>query len=195
MAGLLIYYNVRMSKIITTDDLRTEIGKDLTAMGAVVVDGVNSYIESTTGRTWGEEAEEVERHDFRPTVYLRNMDVTQIISVKTGYPQQTQTSLTSDSYYWTRQGKLVLALAGCPQFVADYLEVDYKHQASVPQDLKLAALALAAEIYNWANTGQRDPSRVTVGSYTIDYSNRKNSSQTTSDTYVAVIKSYRKQRV
>jgi hypothetical protein len=66
----------------------------------------------------------------------------------------------------------------------------------VPEDLKLAALGIAAGFYNWASSEQKEIVSAQVGSYRVDYagSARGGDQSTTSDANCAVISSYATKR-
>jgi hypothetical protein len=195
-----------MSDIITIDDLNSYMNKDLTAAVAQqVVDAVNAYIESKTGRCWGETKTATERYDGSRSIWLRHQDVISITSIKTGYPGQAQDTYDPAGYYVNSLGRLTFNsspsgfYAGRSSGAAygDWLEATYVYGvAEVPEDLKLAALGIAAGFYNWATTEQKEIVSAQVGSYRVNYagSSTSGTTGTTSDTNWAVINSYATKR-
>ena len=182
-----------MSNIITTDDLNTYTGNTLdTGRASQVVAAVNQYIETRTGRVWGDTKSVTETHDAASVVFLNNMDVTAVSQVKLGYPNDTGTVQDSDSYNFNSSGRLVLN-GGRSGFNAyrDYVSVTYTHGVTpVPDDLKLAALSLASDFYNFGSDGQKELSSESIGSYSLTY--RSGKSSEVGGTYWNVIDSYRK---
>ena len=95
-----------MSKIFTTSDLNTYTGKTLdSARAQQVVSAVNSFIETRTGRCWGETRQVTETYDLRSTNYLRHMDITDVSAVKFGRGDE-QVTADTDRYFWNKTGRL-----------------------------------------------------------------------------------------
>lgn len=196
-----------MSQIITIDDFTTYLNKDVTpAVAQQVVDAVNAYIERRTGRCFGETKTITERLDWSRAVYLGHQDVVTVTSVKSGFPGQEQTTLEAGSYYSNPLGRLTMY--GNPTIftasrgaLTDYLEVTYTYGVApdeVPEDLRLAALGLAAGFYNWASEGNKDIVETQVGSYRVRYAGAvsgNDQSKGTSDANFAVINSYATKRI
>jgi len=196
-----------MSKVITPDDLKTFKGGTALKGGIAtqVCDAVNTYIEQATGRSWGEEEEVTERAHSGRSVWLSHMDVKTITSIKTGYPNETQNTVNASDYYVTENGRIEFTGgAYVSRSIANYLEIVYTHGVAadkIPQDLKLAALSLAAQFYNWATNNQQEIVASSVGSYRLQYagsvrgSNVADRSKNTADAMWSIIDSYRLRRV
>lgn len=198
-----------MSNIITTTELSAYMNKTLnSAIAGQVVAAVNKWIETRTHRTWGVPVADLvditERRDWARNIYLRNQDIVAVTSVKLGYPGGTQHTLTSDSYSWDEIGRISLFTGSqillSPLNGRDYVEVTYTHGvAEVPEDLKLAALGVAAGFYNYAVNNQGDVSSAQVGSYRLTYRQQtdgtKNPANNTNDFNWSIIDSYKLQRM
>lgn len=188
-----------MSKIITASDLNSYTGKTLDAGRAqVIVDAVNAYIENRTGRCWGEvKTVTDEVHDIRSTTYLRKMDVTGVTTVKYGRGTG-QVTAPADNYVWNASGRVnaylpIAYTASSPRAYIDGLTVTYTYGVmEVPDDLKLAALSLAADSYNHAASEQKDVKSTSVGSYSVTYATGEATSS--GARYMSVIDSYRMRR-
>lgn len=182
--------------VITTAELDTYTGKTLDAgRAAQVVGAVNQYIDNKTGRVWGETASGTEDHDLTPVVFLENQDVLTVDSVELGYPNETATTMDDEDYYFNGLGRLVLS-NGRMRFAPrrDYVHVTYTYgNPTVPDDLKLAALSLAADLYAYAETEQVEVASESIGSYRLEYRNGK--STVTGGTYFSIIDRYRTRRV
>src|SRR4051794_5672607 len=98
-----------MSKIITSEDLGSYMNKTL-AMGEAepVVNAVNQWIESRTGRCWGETKQVTQRFDYKRTVWLRHMDVVSIDGVQVGVPHETPADLDAEDYFYSDLGRLTV---------------------------------------------------------------------------------------
>ena len=159
-----------MSNIFTATDLNTFTGKTLTSSIAnQVVLGVNQWIEQRTHRSWGATNTVTERYDWASVIWLRHPDVTAITSVKLGFPGQTQSTIDPTGYFNNSFGRLTMYW-GQPHGISarhnDFMEIIYSYGvATVPDDLKLAALGIAAVIYNFAINDQQNVVAATVGSY------------------------------
>lgn len=202
-----------MSQVITIDDLTAYSPTAIdSGRGQLVVDAMNQWVETRTNRVWGTSVTVTERYDWGKTLWLRHQDVTAITSIKVGWPNQTQTTLDPTGYFFNNFGRVTLLMqalgnlggantVGSP-FYNDYLEVIYTYgNASVPDDLKMAVLAIAANFYNWAQNGQRDVSAVSVGSYSVQYASKRQTSSgtaepatNTADANWSIIDSYRQRR-
>lgn len=163
-----------MSKIITIEQLKSVNRQVDDAVGALVVAAVNSWIETATGRCWGETTAATELHDAAGVVWLNHMDVKAVTSVKTGYPNATsRKTLEPSSYYCTPEGRLVLhrySQRALPPSTTDYIEVEYTYGvAEAPGDLVLAGLGIATNYYEYVSAGGREVTRAQVGSYTLQY--------------------------
>lgn len=207
-----------MSQVITIDDLTTYMPSTTLDAGTaqIIVDGANSWVETQTGRCFGETKQVAERYDWKNNVWLRHMDVISIDDVTVGFPNQTQSTLDAAGYYFNPLGRLtILGWTDNTAYsrYSDLLSVEYTYgyhvlgfqenetTPIVPDDLKQAVLGIAAGFYNWAINGQRDIASVQVGSYQIAYTNKRTSAgstpdeaTSTSDANWAVISSYKLRR-
>lgn len=185
-----------MSIIITTQELDAYTGKALdAARSAQMVAAVNKFVERTTNRSWGALATITdELHDDAPVIFLRHQDVTEVLTVKRGQFPSDQTTLQSTQYFCNDLGRLVLS-ENLPALRArrDDLRVSYKHGvADVPEDLKLATLALAADFYNYAASNNQEITAEAIGSYRLSYASGQSSGAGAA--HFNVIKSYRTRR-
>jgi hypothetical protein len=186
-----------MSSIITVADLGTYTGDTLDAgRAALVVDAVNDYIETVTGRSFGEIQSGTESHDYLPVIFLRHADVVTVTDVEYGSGSGTRTTLSPDDYFFNEVGRLVLNQGRNFHFDVhrDYLHVTYTYgSVSVPSDLKLAALSLASDYYTFAANGDSEISSEGVGSYRLQYAKGTNSATGTS--HLGAIARYRTARL
>lgn len=204
-----------MSKIITLDDLKNYMaGTTLDdGVGQTVVDSINAYVETQTGRCFGEAKQVTERYDWQTNIWLRHMDVISIDEITLGWPGQAQSVMPSTGYYLNELGRVTLFSYGSnsgPRTYHDYMAIKYTYGYNklgfdedavtpiVPDDLFSAALGVAAGLYNWASNGQKDVASVQVGSYHIEYTNRRQSAAgqpdpatSTADANWGVIQSYK----
>lgn len=163
-----------MSKIITSqqlNDINSAIGA---AVGAVIADAVNAWIENATSRCWGESKTVTELQDAAGVVWLDHMDVTDVASVKAGYPG-TERETLDEPYRWSKQGRLILHYGSeraLPPSTLDYLEIEYTYgvpEGGVPADLVLAALGLAMGYYEHLVNSGKEVTQASVGSYRLVY--------------------------
>lgn len=168
-----------MSQIITELEL-LELNPALDdALAELVAGGVNAWIENVTSRSWGDEKTVTELYNASGVVWLRHMDVTEVVSVKTGYPNETKATLDASTYYCTPQGRLVLSRGrqtALPPSTLDYIEVNYKYGVApedIPSDLTMAAMGIAMGYADWVTNSGKDVSRAQVGSYTLEFSNNR----------------------
>ena len=162
-----------MSIIITATDLNSYTGKTLvSSVSAMVVAAVNQWIEQQTHRAWGVTLSVVERRDWTAPIWLRHPDVQAITSLKYGFPGQTQTTIASTGYFVNALGRLTIYWGqhhGISALNNDFMEITYTYGVpQVPDDLKLAALGIAAVMYNYAVNGQQNVVASSVGSYRIE---------------------------
>jgi uncharacterized phiE125 gp8 family phage protein len=167
--------------IITKADLDAylKITTDAT-QGADVVNAVNAYIKTATGRLFGSTLIVVgERHDFANTIWLNNMDVVSIEAIRVGLPNQgTPQALASDAYWFNKYGRVNLAVLNMDRYPSRYwydlVAVDYTFGVTtVPDDLKLAALQLAAQYYKYIGSGNQVITSAGVGTYRVSYGSGK----------------------
>ncbi|WP_427007192.1 hypothetical protein [Pseudarthrobacter sp. H2] len=167
-----------MSQIFTTTDLNTYANKTLVAgIASQITSSVNAYIESQTHRCWGEERTVTERYDWGKTLWLRHQDVTAIASIKVGWPNISQSTIPTNSYFFNQLGRVTLfwqltGHAASPSgYYNDYIEVVYTYgNTTVPDDLKEAAMGVALNLYNWAVAGGKEVVSTSVGSFRQEYS-------------------------
>lgn len=199
-----------MSQVITIDDLQAYSPDTLDAGRAqIFVDAVNSWVQTRTNRCFGETTEVTERYDWgKNPIWLRHQDVTGISLITIGYPGQEQTTLDSASYIVNSLGRVTLLGLGRGRFHAflyynEYVEITYTYGVTaVPDDLKMAVLGIAAGFYSWATNGGRDVSAVSVGTYQIEYTNKRvnagsapDVATSTADLNFSMIDAYRQRRM
>lgn len=156
--------------VITKAELETYMSGETLNSGQadLVVAAVDAYVENTTGRSFGgTKTVTDEVHDSGSVIFLRHMDVIEVLSVKHGRGSGSATTLNPESYFVNSYGRLVLgeSRVGFNAY-RDYVKVSYKYGVTqVPADLKLAALSVAADFYNFAAGGNVSVTEVGIGSY------------------------------
>ena len=191
-----------MSSIITTAELAAFMDKTLnTSQSKSIVNAINQWIETQTGRCWGDTVTVKETYDWKPRIWLRHQDVRHVSSIKFGYPSETQVEIVTTSYRFNSLGRVsFLPYRGSRRYAdyPDYLEITYTYGTDeVPDDLKLAALGIASGFYNWATSGQREIVASQVGSYRVEYAGSSRAGASTdasADTNFAIIASYKTKR-
>lgn len=176
-----------MSKIFSSAELDTYmVGVTLNAgLRDQVVAAVNEWIENRTHRCFGEiKTITDENHGWSNSVWLDHMDVVSITSMSLGWPGQSQTTVQSSAYFFNRQGRVTCfsnANQNISRLYNDYMHVTYTYGYDrlgyaadgvtpiVPDDLKLAALSIAAGLYNYAANGNQQVVAAAVGSYRLQY--------------------------
>jgi hypothetical protein len=84
-------------------------GSDDDANLTTIVNSVNAIIKRETGRVFGDTATVTdEEHDYEPVIFLDNMDITSITTVKSGRGA-SPTTLDADTYFHNESGRLTLA--------------------------------------------------------------------------------------
>lgn len=206
-----------MSKIITATELNSYTSKTLdSAVAGFIVDALDGYVDRETSRSFGELQTVTETYDYRGLIWLRHMDITEIVSVKLGFPGQSPYEVPADGYRFNPLGRLRLNGRTIDAPVSydeiDYVEVTYKYGFTklgytdspantaprVPADLKHAALAIAAGFYNYATEGQREVLAASIDGYREEYAGRTDqasSGKNTRDSHFSVISGYAMQRV
>ncbi|WP_241473770.1 hypothetical protein [Mycolicibacterium neoaurum] len=190
-----------MSQIISTTLLKDINPAIKDTIAALVADGINAWVENLTSRSWGDQRTVTERYNAKSVVWLNHMDVVNVVSVKTGYPQQDQTTLESSDYHWTQEGRLVLGGYDSYRSRVSYIEVEYVYGVpddQIPMDLKMAAVGMALGYVEWLNNSGRNVSRAQVGSYTLEFAGSVATDPTKGGTVtrdIEVVKSYAMRRV
>lgn len=177
------------------------------AVATFVVDAMNDWVESHTHRCWGITKTVTERYDYKPKgFWLRHQDVQSITSIQIGWPNQSQSTVNASSYYPNSYGRVTMiapftnSVNDTSRYFNDLLSVTYVYGvATVPNDLKLATLGIAAGFYNWAVNDQKDVTSISVGSYKQEMSHRtllpgRKPEQITADANWAIIDKYKMQR-
>jgi hypothetical protein len=172
-----------MSSIITTTDLAGFMNQTLNSTQATdVVAAINEYVETETHRFWGGTKQVTETYDWKRVLWLRHMDVVSVDQIQVGFPNTTRTTLTTQSYWFNPYGRVTLfwnllpaSLLGgintTSMLLNDYMAVTYTYGVTtVPDDLKNAALGIAANFYNWATNGQKDIVAAQIGNYRLQFS-------------------------
>lgn len=174
--------------VITLSELKTYMGitgTDYDDQLTYAVNAADAYVYNSTGRLFGSTAQvPAEVHDYEPTIWLDNQDITAVSSVAIG--RTSPDTLDADDFFYNEQGRLVLSTRvshNQSKNDFDVVTVDYTHGiAVVPDDIKFAALAIGSELYNGIDGEVTEES---VGSYRRVY--RMNSkSATILDTYKKV---------
>jgi hypothetical protein len=200
-----------MSVIITTSDLPASFIN--ASLKTQVVAAVNQYIETQTHRCWGDTKTVTgERYDYTSVIYLRHQDVQSVTDVALGWPGQTSYDLPNNGFYFDKRGRLTIysnSLLAPRKFSGsalynDYVSVSYTYGVAaedVPADLKLAAIGIATNFYNYANAAGKDVVSASVGSYRLEYAGAVRGNGTseparnTSDANFAIVDSYRMRRM
>jgi hypothetical protein len=165
-----------MSQIFTKAELVSYMQGKATSdtLAQSITSAVNQWVETYTHRCWGDTATVAdEQYPWNSVVWLRHMDIQSITSVKLGWPGQQQSVVDSSAYYLNPLGRLtfyMFANQNMSRLYNDYLHISYVHGvAAVPDDLKLAAMAIAAGFYNWAANANQQVVAASVGSYRLEY--------------------------
>ncbi len=190
-----------MSQIITAEQVTERTGASSTDAG-LVANAINQLIETTTSRCWGESKTVTEVYDAANVLWLRQMDITAVASVKVGLPNQLpRTTLEAGSYSFNKYGRLVLSYApmrALPPLTSDYVEVTFTHGVpaeEIPADLILAALNLASDYYSHSvENGGKEVGEESIGSYRVSYRGT-GGNQRTGNRDWQVVNAYAKRRV
>lgn len=156
-----------MSSIVTVENLGDYLGLDLTndPKAALIISAVNAFIESYTGRVFGEVKDFNETIDYEPVIFLSHVDISEVSVLKINNVEMT-------GFKWNRVGRIVLSASG-RGYVGkrtnyDLVEVQYKSGISdVPADLLGAALQLAGDNFN--QSGTQNVSQASVGGYSLTF--------------------------
>ena len=188
-----------MSKIITLEQLQDVNPGIADGLGALVVAGVNDWIENATSRCWGESKTVTELYDASGVIWLNHMDVTAVSAVKYGYPGNERTTIASP-YRFTKQGRLLLHYGrefALPPSTLDYIEVTYTYgvpEVDVPDSLKLAAIGIALGYSDYIANSGREATEAQVGSYRLKFSANPDGTKTKARDW-EVVNSYAMRRV
>lgn len=189
-----------MSNIIDSTqltDMNPAINEDT---GTLIADAVNAWIENATSRCWGEQKTVTELQDASGVVWLDHMDVTDVVSVKAGYPGTERVTL-DEPYRWTKQGRLILHYGterALPPSTLDYLEIEYTYGVvpdDVPADLVLAALSLGNAYFEYLQNSGKDVAEASVGSYRLKFAAGNAAGRSATSRDWEVINSYALRRV
>jgi hypothetical protein len=179
--------------IITVTDLGTYMNKPLASdtKAAQVVAAINAWVHNFTGRQFGTPIIATgEKHDYKPVIWTNHQDVISIEATRIGYPNQVAQTIPIGNYYFNEFGRIVLNPGGIDlpsRGNYDLLELDYTYGvATVPDDLKIAALALAADTYNDTGASTGAITMAMVGQMRFSYAQK--------DTYTPIFESYRTKR-
>lgn len=189
---------------VTKQQVKTYLqidGTDQDTLLDLLIESAEKFLENRTGRKWGSSPHEVtdEVYDYEPILWLNNMDITDVTSVKLGNPQTgTPTELDSNGYNWSESGRISLGWqyghVG-DQHDYDYVQVSYKHTAGeFPADLKLALLQVIAVFYNQSEGAGRTITRERLGNLDTQYASLESSLADRPD-LLGTIDSYRRYRI
>lgn len=188
--------------IVTLEEAKSKLGitgtesdEKVTAM----LQSLTDEIYSITGRSFGVVRTVTdESHDYAPRIYLDNMDIRSVTSVKRGSPDNYTEDTTGIQF--SSEGRVTLSGAsGHRVSTSDFDDVRVSYTfgvetANVPQDLKLAALDLLNTYWKTQEgeivTTQRLTS-VSIGSYRETYAESTDvKARTSIQNYEAVIRKY-----
>ena len=177
--------------IITLAEAKSKLGIEGAEQDeaiTVMLTDLTSEIEATTGRSFGEiKTVTDEEHDYSPRVFLDNIDINSVTSVKIGYGDDPEVDTTD--IHFNGEGRVKLSSsAGHRSSTSDMDEVrvTYTHgiaEAKVPADMKNAAKQLIYQYWNATEGGTPTEKRVTsesIGTYRVTYANEGNVDQKTS---------------
>lgn len=159
----------------TKEQLKTELGitgGEQDAYLDAVLERVSAWIDTQTNRTFKSQATTVTDELYERqgrTLWLSQLGITGVTSVKV---RQLRTedwrTLEPGTYEWTSNGRLYLPL----DFRFVQVTYEYGTDATVPKDIELAALQLAADVYRGSRQGeQADVASERVGDYQVTYRN------------------------
>ncbi len=97
------------------------------------------------------------------------------MTVILGYPNKMQEQLDNTSFFWDEWGRLTMYLQEPRQYNPsavnnDLVQITYTYGVTtVPADMQSAALAIAANFYNWCTNNQKDVVSTSIGSYRLEF--------------------------
>ncbi len=97
------------------------------------------------------------------------------MTVILGYPNKMQETLDNTSFFWDQWGRVTMYLQQPRQYNPsavnnDLVQITYSYGVTfVPQDMIAAALAIAANFYNWCTNYQKDVVSTSIGSYRMEF--------------------------
>ena len=97
------------------------------------------------------------------------------MTVILGYPNKMQEQLDNTSFFWDQWGRVTMYLQQPRQFNPsavnnDLVQITYTYGVvNVPADMQSAALAIAANYYNWCVNGQKDVVSANIGNYRLEF--------------------------
>ena len=133
----------------------------------LIIAAVNDWVESYTGRIFGESKTFTKRIDYDPVIFLPHMDIQAISSLKINGVEMT-------NYKWESSGRIVLSLSGKSYSGnrRDYgrVEVTYASQYAgdpsvIPAMVKLAAMQLVSDNEN--KEGTQEITQASTGGYSV----------------------------
>lgn len=179
--------------IITVADLGTYLTKSLTTDNKAVqaVAAINAWVYNYTGRAFGGTITILgEYHDYHPVVWTDHQDVTAVAAIYIGYPNIGRQAIPAGNYFFNEFGRIMLNPGGgdnASRGNYDLISVDYTFGvATVPADLKMASLGLAADFYNDTGSSQGAITMAMVGQFRLMYKG--------ADIYTPIFDSYRTKR-
>lgn len=150
-----------MTEIASVQDIKTYLGvpdgdDSFDSQLQFFVDALPAYVFTQTRRWFGCLQTATETHDFRPVIFLDQMDIASIEYIKSGYSNSrdydNDTSLVlldPTTYRWADTGRVQLSdpyLLGNFRYSRDQVVVKYQYgNENVPADIKLAATQFAAD--------------------------------------------------
>lgn len=182
--------------MIDETSLGNYLGKTLTndPKAAQVVAAVNQWINTYTGRSFGTLVVVTdELQDYRPVVWTDHMDVVTIDKLQYGSPYfgGIRQVIPDGTYVFNPQGRVMINPMGRDEYARGYYDnvsIDYTYGVTaIPEDLRLAALALAADFYKSTSSSQGAITMAMVGNYKLMYKGES--------VYKGVLESYRARRM
>ena len=132
----------------------------------LLISAINDWVESYTGRVFGEAKTFTKKIDYDPVIFTPHIDIQDITSLKIGGVEMT-------NYKWEESGRIVLSLSG-KSYAGnrrDYgkVEVTYVSQYGgdtvVPAMVQLAALQLVSD--NAEKEGSQEVTQASTGGYSV----------------------------
>lgn len=141
--------------IVTLAELKERLkitGTESDAKLTSIIEALTDEVYTITGRSFGEVKTVIdEEHDFYPRIFLDNLDIVSVESIKSGYGATP--TVRTDNIQFNSTGRVILSFdAGHRTSTHDFDEIRASYtfgipEANVPADMKLAALDLAEAYY------------------------------------------------